>query len=375
MDASRALSREPTGVNRFAKEFIDHVPSAMPDARFILYAPAWLAAEASRVFPELAKNCSWRFLRWPPRILWTQVCLAFAWRKEERNGKRDIFFAPAHVPPYFMPRRTIAMVHDAAHKHVRQAYSFFEQIFANMMIHRIVARATHIVAPSRATHDDLIIFFCVAQEKISVIPLAPTCRALSHPSAETIVETKKKFLLPKQFILHVGRIEYKKGIDRLVSAFEKLPANYELVLAGSRGQGYSVIKKIISASPARERICELGYVSDRELVALYSAAHVYALASRYEGFGFNPLEAMFHGVPVVAWSVGSVPEVVGDAALLACDEASFARALKIACEDEKMRSSLIENGNERVRNFSWEKTAIGFAEEFRSFVGLDNKIL
>ena len=123
--------------------------------------------------------------------------------------------------------------------------------------------------------------------------------------------------LPREnVILNVGAIQKRKNIARLVAAFETVAPEWRLVLAGSDGYGAEEIRARIAASPARERIAVLGYVTPEELAGWYARASVFAFPSLDEGFGMPVLEAMAAGVPVVTSNRSALPEVAGDAALL-----------------------------------------------------------
>jgi glycosyltransferase involved in cell wall biosynthesis len=352
IDASRALEAQPTGVNIYAREIIEHIiAAARPDAEFILYAPGWSADRAHELFPA-AQNIQWKFLPWPPKFLWTQFCLAWGWARAEKKDATAIFFAPAHVAPFFSPRNVIVTIHDVAFEFLPEAFSWRERLFARTMTRVNVRAARAIITPSEETKKQLIARYGAHGEKIFVTPFALPCRSLE----------KKELCVPREksapFILSIGRIEYKKGSDILVRAFEQLRARgseIELVFVGKPGIGFESIEHDIKKSPYKNFIHVRGFVSD--LDGLYAAAHVLALPTRYEGFGFNFLEGMAAGVPVVGMARGSVAEVAGDGAALATTEQEFVELLDQAVNVESFRAKLIARGIEHLKKFSWERTA------------------
>jgi glycosyltransferase involved in cell wall biosynthesis len=159
-------------------------------------------------------------------------------------------------------------------------------------------------------------------------------------------------------ILSVGALQLRKNTGRLVEAFERLNRpDWRLILAGSpSGYGATQILEQIERSGARERIEVAGYVSGRELSALYQRAKVFAFASLDEGFGIPVLEAMANGVPVITSNRSALPEVCGDAALmidpLSTDE--MIASLEMLIADEGLRIALAEKGRKRAAAFSWE---------------------
>jgi glycosyltransferase involved in cell wall biosynthesis len=156
-------------------------------------------------------------------------------------------------------------------------------------------------------------------------------------------------------ILNVGAIQKRKNIERLVQAFEAVPADWRLVLAGSDGYGAKEIHAGIAASPARGRIRVLGYITPAELAEWYARASVFAFPSLDEGFGMPLLEAMAAGVPVVTSNRSALPEVAGDAALLVdpFETESLAEALRRITVDPELRGQLVQLGRERAAMFTW----------------------
>jgi glycosyltransferase involved in cell wall biosynthesis len=159
------------------------------------------------------------------------------------------------------------------------------------------------------------------------------------------------------YLLGLGTSEPRKDFPGLVAAFDELAgvhADLELRLAGPRGWGDGPLEQAIAGAAHRDRVRRLGWVED--VGSLLAGAAVFVYPSRYEGFGFPPLEAMAHGVPVVATAAGSLPEVLGEAALLVPpgDPHALAAAVERALTDETVRAGLIEAGRRRVTDFSWQ---------------------
>ena len=255
------------------------------------------------------------------------------------------------MAPFFAPRNLVITIHDIAFFWDSESYSWSEKLFAKLMTRRNIFCAKKILVPSNETKNKLIELLHVAPEKIVVTPLALPIAA--EPSA----------FLPAvaaaRYILAVGRVEYKKGIDRLVRAFEKIntATGAQLLLAGPPGVGYEKIKLQIAASPAHSAIHELGFVDNATRAALYEHAAVFVFPTRYEGFGLPLLEAFAASVPVVAWDSGSVCEVADEAAKIVSSEDELSAAVITLLQNETARHELISRGRERLQNFSWEKTA------------------
>lgn len=179
----------------------------------------------------------------------------------------------------------------------------------------------------------------------------------------------------ERYVLAMCTIEPRKNLPVLVDAFDAVAADdpdVALVVAGQDGWGTEAFTDACARSTHRDRIHRLGYVDDRTRADLLSGAALLAYPSRYEGFGFPPLEAMVAGVPVVASTAGAVPEVVGDAALLVDpdDLDGLASAILRALTDDTLRAALIERGNAQVARFSWDDTARGMIALYRELAGM-----
>ncbi|MFH1388123.1 MAG: glycosyltransferase family 1 protein, partial [Patescibacteria group bacterium] len=169
-----------------------------------------------------------------------------------------------------------------------------------------------------------------------------------------------KYYLPDKFILYFGTIEPRKNLIGLIKAFELLKdKNIKLVIAGTKGWLYQDIFKTASQSKRKKDIIFTGFVKEEDKPYLYNLAQSFVYPSFFEGFGFPPLEAMACGIPTIVSANSSLPEVVGDAALMVnpknIDE--LAQAMETVSNDNKVRDQLIKKGLKQALRFSWEKCA------------------
>jgi glycosyltransferase involved in cell wall biosynthesis len=174
------------------------------------------------------------------------------------------------------------------------------------------------------------------------------------------------------YVLALGTVEPRKDLPTLVAAFDAVAGDHpdlELRIAGPEGWGEEALAAAIAAARHRDRVRRLGWVADRD--ALLAGAAAVAYPSLYEGFGFPPLEAMAHGVPVVASTAGSLPEVLGDAALLVppADVDALATALVTVLDDRTARHALVTAGNDRVTIYQWPAAGRAMADLYAELAG------
>lgn len=231
--------------------------------------------------------------------------------------------------------------------------------------------ATRVLTISESTRRDYIRLTGSDPALVDVAPLARG-RDTAVPSGNPTPRLRERYSWAVHpYILSVGTVEPRKNHLRLIRAFESLvqdtDADVQLVLAGGPGWKMEEVSRALAASPARERIHTLGFVSEAELADLYAGAQVFAYPSLYEGFGLPVLEAMFAGIPVLTSNVSSLPEVAGTAAVLvdplSVDQIhnGLARLLR----DGELRTQMIERGFRRAREFTWRRTAELTLESYR----------
>ena len=275
----------------------------------------------------------------------------------------DLLHSPDFIPPLYTPIPTVITVHDLAFLHwphflTKDSAAYYGQI------DRAVRHAKHIIVPSESTKQDLTAMLGVPPIKISVIYEAADDLFVPLPIAETRADVKEKYRLPDSFILFVGTIEPRKNVDGLIRAFHHLRNKYgvddtALVIAGGNGWLYAETLALIRELQLEGSVFLVGRVDDEALHKLYVAARCHVHAAHYEGFGLPPLEAMACGTPTIVSNVSSLPEVVGDAALLV-DPANWeeiAVAIHRLLSDDHLHAEMREKGLQRARFFSWESAA------------------
>ncbi len=351
IDASRALSDAPTGTETYSRELVRALLALDDKNQYRLYT----RQSAPRDYFGAASNLEIRAIPFPR--LWTHARLSF----EMLTRSPDALWVPAHVLPLVHPRRSIVTVHDLGQLRFPEAYPARQRLYHNWAARWNARAASHLLADSEATRDDLAQFYRVAPEKITVVyPAYDAQRFQPMRDAVRIEEIKSRFRIDGDYILAIGTLQPRKNYARLIEAFGKLQiTNYKLLIVGKRGWLYDSILARAKELNLQSRVSFLDYVSASDLPALIGGARVLAFPSLYEGFGLPVLEAQACGTPVVCSMTSSMPEVAGDGALLVdpFDVDAIAGAIQRALSDDALRGKLIAHGFENIKRFSWEQSA------------------
>ncbi len=227
----------------------------------------------------------------------------------------------------------------------------------------------HFVALSHFSKKSLTTRFGIRDEEVTIMYLAAE-RRFTPQSNESVARVRARYGLPERFILSIGSTEPRKNVISVVKAYQRLPAELRssvgLVVIGPQWHGETTRSWGISQE---DHIRFTGYVEDEDLPAIYSGADVFAFLSLYEGFGLPPLEAMACGTPVICSNRTSLPEVVGDAGVLADpkDLSTVSRELEALIRNQTRRREVQVRGLERAKRFSWRRAAERLHQVFLRF--------
>jgi glycosyltransferase involved in cell wall biosynthesis len=288
----------------------------------------------------------------------------FALRKMISQDSPDLFWGTAHFFPVGVPpsAATILTVHDLVWHRYPRTMGFKAYLTHRLFADRSIRRADKILAVSQSTANDIRRTLAVDQDRIVVTNPAPEAHYSPGDQKEAANFIARKYGTRADYICTVGAFEPRKNLRTLIEALYILRGGdfpYQLVAAGYPGWGNVGIHEALRKFGLSENdIKLLGYVPEEDMPALYSGARLFVFPSLYEGFGIPLVEAMACGVPVVASDASSIPEVVGDAAVLVSPRRpdDFATAIKKVASDSELRTSMIQKGLRRSKDFSWERT-------------------
>ena len=277
----------------------------------------------------------------------------------------ELLHSPHYVRPLFCTIPSVVTIHDCIHLLFPQYLpNRMAWRYAKFMMGSAIRRSALVFTVSEASRADILRFYPWADpDKVHVVPNAIDAELLQDPGEEEMERVRERYQIRGRFVLFAGNVRPHKNLERLIQAFALVRRqgghdDLGLVLSGDDVSRYGSLRRAVEAAGVRQEVRFFGFVPPRTLAALYRMANVFAFPSLYEGFGLPPLEAMACGTPVVTSRLSSLPEVVGDAALLIDPYRveEIARAISRILDEPELRALLVEKGHARARLFSWDRS-------------------
>ncbi|NER27156.1 MAG: glycosyltransferase family 4 protein [Symploca sp. SIO1C4] len=359
------LLSKPTGISTYAANLCPHLEPLKPT---LLISP--LTSELSpqisnytrypvppNLTPEQGTKGHFR------RLLWTQLKLPHIYQKLQSN----LLFSPLPEAPLYSNCRYIVTVHDLIPLRFPQYFSSLKLYF-RYYVPQVLSQAQHILCNSTATARDIHNFFKIPATKITPLLLAHDAnhfRFLDLPSKEITEDCP--------YFLYIGRHDPYKNLKRLIDAFAAIDnyRDYELRIVGSIDQRYTPsLKAQADHLKLSHQVKFLDYLPYEQLPKIINQAIALVFPSLWEGFGFPALEAMACGTPVITSNLSSLPEVVGDAALMInpYKTSEITAAMQAIVTDPALRSRLRTLGLQQASQFRWEKTGKATVEVLHRYL-------
>jgi len=307
---------------------------------------------------------------------WSNKFLNFNLRTRDKPQIDKLLEADVYFMPHFnfssfsQDSKSILTLHDLSFLRHKEFFSWRKNLWHySVDIKKLVSKVDTLVAVSEHTKRDAIDLLGVKENKIKVIYSGVNdSDNFNQLQKEKI---KFKYSLPDNFIFSLSTIEPRKNIDGLIKAFDlfcdkNAEVDCKLVVAGAWGWKTDSVMSAYESSRNKKKIIFLGKIKEADKHFIYSLAKIFVYPSFYEGFGFPPLEAMSAGTPVISSNISSLPEILSDSALLInpYNVIEIAETMDILFNSEKLRLSLKQKSKERLRFFSWEKTARQYLDLF-----------
>lgn len=267
---------------------------------------------------------------------------------------------PDSMAPLLAKNKVIITVHDLAFKSLKNAFTWKTVLWKSLMTKLSVKKSCKIIAITNFAKSEILKHYSSVSDKINVAYNGFNDFSKEPIILKNISNNILKFS-DKPYILTVSSISPRKNIDGLIKAFDliKDKIDYKLIVAGKNGWMYEYVFKLVETLNLENRVVFTGGINDDELKFLYKNAKLFVYPSFYEGFGLPPLEAMSYEIPCVVSDRTSIPEVVGDAAIIVDPEDSkeLGNMMAKVLKDEKISNDLLIKANDRLKYFSWEKCA------------------
>ncbi len=350
------------GIGRYVRELVSALAQHDHQTEYRLFVSG---TPSNNDLPNFPTNYQWKTTRLSPKWLarlWHRLHLPL--HIERFVGDIDLYHATDFVlPPTHKSTKTILTVHDLSFIRVAETASPSLRQYLNRVVPISVQRATHILADSQATKDDLIELYSTPKAKITVLLSGIQEHYKPIVDDQKLADIQAKYNIPNRpYLFSVGTVQPRKNYGRIIQALAQLRQqdnDLSFVIAGGKGWLEDEMYETIEQTQMSEYVHLIGFVDDADLPALYTSAEITVFSSLYEGFGFPVLESMACGTPVITSNVSSLPEVGGDVALFvnptSVDE--IRDAIQQLIDDNDLRQNLRQRGLEHIKKFSWPNSA------------------
>ncbi|NPV58094.1 MAG: glycosyltransferase family 4 protein [Actinobacteria bacterium] len=359
---------EKTGIGHYTENLVAHLRRVAPEVEISLFALSLRGGHRLKRVPTVEEveikgyNLPANFLYY---TWWTRTSLFPA---ESLAGAFDVFHATNYQAPALRSAKLVTTVHDINFVRFPEMQSKGIRRFIAAMP-RLLERSSMVLADSRFTAEELRDEYELPEEKVRVVYPGLNPVFLRVPDAGETETALRAYCLEPPYLAYIGNLHPRKNLVTLVEAFARLRERgleHRLAVIGGGGLGklnnaeYRKLSLRVRDLGLEDAVVFTGYVPDERLVSLLREAEMLVFPSIYEGFGLPPLEAMACGVPVITSRRSSLPEVVGDAALLLedpLDAEEIAGCVERLLADGELRARLVGEGLKRAAAFTWEKAA------------------
>jgi glycosyltransferase involved in cell wall biosynthesis len=351
---AHAIGSESAGNETYYEQLLKHL-AAVPanDNRYVVY---YTHPDAAARLPTREKFYLKRL--WPGTPFWR---ILVGLPLESRRERLDVFHAQYVIPP-FRACKTVVTIHDIAYEHYPEFFSKLDVLYGKILIRGSADRADHIITVSNYSKNDLSNTYHIDPDRITVTYEGAGLDFYPRDKEECKEHLDRDYGIKGPFLLYVGRLQERKNLRRLLSAYatiKKHGAEEKIVLVGKQDWMSGNIQEHVKSLDLEDSVIFAGYVSTADLPIFLNAAEAFVYPSIFEGFGLPVIEAMACGTAVLTSYGSSLQEVAGDAALLVdpMSEASIAQGLNNLLDDSTLRMKLGQAGLVRSALFNFAKTA------------------
>ena len=371
-DAKRAAQNK-TGLGNYSRFVIEGLSRFYPDNQYLLYIPN---PKRSHLLGDLKQrnNCT---IKYPNNTIWRK--LSFIWRvvsikKQLQKDQIDICHGLSNELPIGIKKlkniKSIVTIHDLIFLRYPEFYKRIDRKIYAFKFKKACRVADSIIAVSECTKRDIVDFFGIAPEKITVIYQGCDKSFQQLASNEVKDKARELYQLPEKYLLYVGSIESRKNLKLIVEALTKTQCDLPLIAIGKHTPYADEVQQYINEYGLNERVKMLHNVDFTYFPAIYQMASIFIYPSFFEGFGIPILEALYSRVPVIGATGSCLEEAGGPNSIYVnpTDANEMATAIDRIMQDEKLRQQMIDNGVEYANMFNQERLSRLMMEHYKTLL-------
>ena len=371
-DAKRAAQNK-TGLGNYSRFVIEGLSRFYPDNQYLLYIPN---PKRSHLLGDLKQrnNCT---IKYPNNTIWRK--LSFIWRvvsikKQLQKDQIDICHGLSNELPIGIKKlkniKSIVTIHDLIFLRYPEFYKRIDRKIYAFKFKKACRVADSIIAVSECTKRDIVDFFGIAPEKITVIYQGCDKSFQQLASNEVKDKARELYQLPEKYLLYVGSIESRKNLKLIVEALTKTQCDLPLIAIGKHTPYADEVQQYINEQGLNERVKMLHNVDFTYFPAIYQMASIFIYPSFFEGFGIPILEALYSRVPVIGATGSCLEEAGGPNSIYVnpTDANEMATAIDRIMQDEKLRQQMIDNGVEYANMFNQERLSRLMMEHYKTLL-------
>jgi glycosyltransferase involved in cell wall biosynthesis len=359
IDGNEANIKERVGVSTYAFEILWGLSKLNKKKKQPLFFKIYLKRGPNDDLPK--EDPFWKYEIIKGERNWVLKNLMPSLFKKPHPG---VFFSPSHYLPLLAPTNKVMTIHDLGYLDFSEQFRKYDFWQLKYWTAISIYVSKYIISVSNATKKDIVRRYPFASKKVRTIHHGyDKERFNAKISKDFVRRVRKKYGIPENYILFLSTLKPSKNIEGLIGGFGFIKdqfQDYKLVIAGKKGWLFEPIYKKVEDIGLKDRVIFTDYIPEKDKPALFSGAKVFVLPSYWEGFGMDVLNALSCGTPAVISRVASLPEIAGDAGVYVDPNKpeSIAEGLKqtLSMNDVKY-NDLVRKGFDRVKEFSWEKSA------------------
>lgn len=354
-DAKRA-AQNTTGLGNYSRFIIESICKAMPEERFLLYAPNPQKISALRGVDTIPNAV----MRFPKSFFWKSF--RSLWRvwgitSDLQTDGVTLFHGLSNELPLNLKKaksiRSIVTIHDLIFLHHPECYKAIDRFIYNYKFRKACQIADRVIAVSECTKRDIIKFYGIPANKIDVVYQGCDEQFRKEIPLTERQAIRQKHRLPQRYALYVGSIERRKNLMLLAQALRLLPEWTSIVAIGKHTNYADEVQKYIDEQGLSNRFRMMSGIPFKDLPAIYQMADVFVYPSRYEGFGIPMLEALCSGVPAIGTTGSCLEEAGGPDSIYVDpdDSQALADAINRVLSDKELREDMIAKGKTYAKRF------------------------